>query len=88
MDLIFFRKRGSKKKKMRQVGYYPVVWLSNNENIQIASCNDAWMNKTYHVHRKTLYGDIFILWAQGIFEKQSDAINFACKINDMPLIAF
>ena len=73
---------------MRQVGYYPVVWLSNNENILIASCNDAWMNRSYHVYRKTLYDDISILWTQGIFKKQSDAINFACKINDMPLIAF
>jgi len=70
---------------MRKVGYNEVVWLSNNENIQIASCNDAWMNKRYEVYRKSLYGDISILWTIGIFEKQSDAINYAIKIVDTPI---
>lgn len=65
-----------------KIGCCKVVWISEKENISISV-----YGKRYFVHVKVIYDYSFVWRRIRTFEKQSDAINFACKINDMPWIA-
>lgn len=64
-----------------KIGYNNVVWLSEKGNIAISSCAGI-----YFVSVKVFYGETYLWRWIETFEKQSDAINFSCKIKDVPLI--
>lgn len=67
------------------IGFGYVVWISEKENIFVPSTKTRYTHQMYCVHQKVLYYHTYIKEYVKSFDKQSDAINFACKMIDRPI---
>ena len=66
-----------------KIGGNNIVWLSENENVQITSSTKY--GKIYIVSRTHVYGYTSVRLSIATFKTQGEAINYTSNITDVPI---